>query len=266
MPHAAPGYRFELVSMPHVRYDAAVAFEGVRAVNYDLHLIHYLQGRGVMRLGDRRASIRPGTAWLIPPLTPYACDKRSGAVMEMVNIHFHFDLDGVPLLSARRLPTTFTIDSRAHESLRRWAKGWASGDALLRARVAADVHRYIVQCVSRHDQGPRTARPTDELMARLRSLIRLRMHGPYDSRALADLVHLSVSQMNRRFRAAYGISVRTYYERHRLARIQSALRSTDWSMKRLAMEFGFRDQFYFSRYVRRWSGMSPTAFRRRHRL
>src|SRR5690606_24559959 len=186
----------------------------------------------------------------------------------MVNIHFHLDLDGAPLTVARQMPVTFPIPSPARTAgaLRRWARQWAKGDAFDRAGVAAEVHRHVIACVARHSVASGPARPTDPAMARLRAAIRARAPGPYDSRALAEQVHLSVSQMNRRFRAAYGMSVRTYYERHHLARIQTALRATDLPIKQIASRFGFRDPFYFSRYFRRWTGVSPTAFRRQHRL
>lgn len=76
---------------------------------------------------------------------------------------------------------------------------------------------------------------------------------------------LSVSQCNRRFRLSFGVSPKAYWQRHRLALAQAMLASTGDSVTEIAGRLGFSDIYYFSRWFGQQAGVTPTAFRRRHR-
>lgn len=272
VPHmkpAPPGQRFELISVIHPRHRASVETPGLPCVNYDLHLIQILRGAGTLRFGGECWKIEPGRAFLIPPLTPYTFAKHSGRSLEMVNFHFHLDLEGgVPLLAARSMPGSFSIP-RAGQTARRLRSlslRWRQGDAMARLRVGGEALRLIADYI--HRLSTPKSRPSiqDEPIVRLRQWIDRNAAGPYDRAALAGIPHLSVSQMNRRFRAVFGASPRHVYDQRRLARIQEQLRNTESSMGELADRFGFRDSFYFCRWFKRQCGAAPTAFRRHSRM
>lgn len=80
---------------------------------------------------------------------------------------------------------------------------------------------------------------------------------------LADLVGLSVSQLNRKFKAFTGFSPVTYILKVRLDAAQSQLLYSDMSVTEIAADLGFYDQSYFTRQFQKGVGMPPTAFRLR---
>lgn len=265
-PIRLPRFRFDLISVVPMYHEADIALPGMWRVNHDVHLIHILRGRGPLRFDAKHLRTAPGTAYLVPPMTAYAHGKDPGEPLEMVNFHFHLHLEGAPMTTRRTLPVYFDIPQPEQTTarLRQWAHQWTGGDTIARARVAGEAYRLILDYLEHLSSpvAPGGAMPHDPEMATIRQRIVASALGPYDGATLAREAHLSVSQLNRRFRAAHGESPRALYDRCRLARIQDRLQDADLPMQQIAEQFGFRDQFYFSRWFAQHCGASPTSFRR----
>jgi AraC family transcriptional regulator, arabinose operon regulatory protein len=81
---------------------------------------------------------------------------------------------------------------------------------------------------------------------------------------LAGAAGLSPSRFAHLFRAQVGESVIHYRERQRLSRACQLLSVTDHQVARVAKAVGFANPFHFSTRFRRFAGLSPRAYRRRH--
>lgn len=82
---------------------------------------------------------------------------------------------------------------------------------------------------------------------------------------IAERVGLSVSQLNRRFRAVFQMSPSEYIQRVRVHEASRLLSETDQSIGAVALETGFYDQAHLTRTFRRWMAMPPSEFRRMSR-
>lgn len=78
---------------------------------------------------------------------------------------------------------------------------------------------------------------------------------------LAELVHLSTSQLGRVFANAFGKSPITYLTIMRAERMATLLRTSDAPISRIAVEVGWPDPDFATRQFRRNVGMTPTQFR-----
>jgi AraC-like DNA-binding protein len=78
----------------------------------------------------------------------------------------------------------------------------------------------------------------------------------------ASLIGLTRWQFMHLFRAVTGQSFITYVNRHRIAKAQALLVSTDRPIVEISLEAGFCDQSYFSATFRRFLNTSPQAYRR----
>ena len=78
---------------------------------------------------------------------------------------------------------------------------------------------------------------------------------------IASAVHLSPRQFMRRFRAAYGTTPHRYIMRRRRQIAQKMLISQDDTVTEIAEVLGFPSINTFSRWFKKTSGVSPSAYR-----
>jgi len=82
---------------------------------------------------------------------------------------------------------------------------------------------------------------------------------------LAHLAHLSVSQLDRRFKQIFQMTPQQYIQRVRINAACQALVCTQHSIATIAQETGFYDQSYFTKQFRQQMGMTPLSYRNRYR-
>ena len=88
---------------------------------------------------------------------------------------------------------------------------------------------------------------------------------PLTTEHLARSAGMSRRHLRRAFAERFGLTPRAYLERSRMTRAASLLRDTDCLIKEVAAQVGFADPNNFSTVFKRFHGLSPEAFRARHR-
>lgn len=81
-------------------------------------------------------------------------------------------------------------------------------------------------------------------------------------RKLAALVHLSVSQFDRKFKSLFQMTPQQYILRVRINAACQALTSGNETVAQIALRTGFYDQSYFTKQFRKHMGMTPLAYRK----
>jgi AraC-like DNA-binding protein len=82
---------------------------------------------------------------------------------------------------------------------------------------------------------------------------------------MALQVRLSPSHFSRAFRQSFGMAPYMHVMIARLERSRHLMLSTPQPLSHIALECGFCDQAHLSRVFNRFMGISPDAWRRRHR-
>ena len=80
---------------------------------------------------------------------------------------------------------------------------------------------------------------------------------------MAQFLHMGTETFAKRFSADMGIAPRKFFERILADRTVKLLTGTDLSIKEIAEQLGFANEYYFSRFFKRHLGAAPTEFRRR---
>src|SRR5437899_2487945 len=78
---------------------------------------------------------------------------------------------------------------------------------------------------------------------------------------LARVVNLSPSYLRHLFKAAMGMSIVQYAIKLRMDYARHLFLTTDWAVKRIAIECGFPDGPNFVRLFKRRFGVNPSEFR-----
>ncbi|MFZ4506193.1 MAG: helix-turn-helix domain-containing protein [Fimbriimonas sp.] len=127
-------------------------------------------------------------------------------------------------------------------------------------RVEAHAHLELL-CVELRRrtpmQGSGDSRLDDAIAFGLRHL-----GEAFGVRDLAERAGLSPSRFAELFLAATGLPPRAYFEQERISRARQMLALTNMPIKLVALELGFRSEFYFSNRFRLLTGHSPSEYRR----
>jgi AraC-like DNA-binding protein len=265
MPLTEDGWTFQLVSMPVSLHTADATVEPVRHVSHDLHLIHTVQGKAVLRVQGQAYPTHPGVVLAVPVFEPHEWIKRPGVPWRMINLHVRlFEANGYAVHEQALLPVSFAPASigKIHRGLERWQAQWRGGDWRVRSQVAGQVLGLVSGYLEKFARPQLPALVTDPLVEHMHEQIRRLPVGELDVSTLAEQAGLSVSQMNRRFRAVHGCTPKAIWQRHRLSTAQGLLRDTDMSVSQIALKLGFSDIYYFSRWFKNGAYASPLNYRR----
>ena len=107
----------------------------------------------------------------------------------------------------------------------------------------------------------RETRALNRTAASLRDFIDLHYTEPLDAAALADVVGKSPSQCSRVFRAAYGVTPYQYLLARRVSLARILLENSSMSVREIAAQLSFCDEYYFSNLFKQKVGVSPAAYR-----
>jgi AraC-like DNA-binding protein len=135
-----------------------------------------------------------------------------------------------------------------------------------KASHAAWIHAHVATLVAMACDA-REANPLPEHhdlpvpLERVLQHMRLYYHKPLRVSGLADIAGMSPSHFNRVFRAALGASPIDWLRHYRIAQAKRRLLESADPIKDVARQVGYADQFYFSKDFKRFTAMTPTAFR-----
>ncbi len=163
----------------------------------------------------------------------------------------------------------YTRDDRVWTSA-----GITSGMDLALAMVAADhglplalkVAKRMVMVSKRSGGQSQFSRQLQELdlpddFAQLAQWIRDNLRARLDVALLAERVHMSPRQFNRRFQAAFGTTPQKYVEQLRLETAKSLLEHTVKGLKQIAFDCGFASEEAMRRTFQRQLGVRPSQYR-----
>ncbi len=96
--------------------------------------------------------------------------------------------------------------------------------------------------------------------------IELNLCSPLDAEGIAQTVHVSLSSVQKLFRRALQVSVKTYIDRRRLTLAARDLQEGKLSVIEIAMKYQYNSPEVFSRAFCRLWGAPPTVYRRQWRF
>lgn len=238
-------------------------------------------------MGDALDRIRED-AWLVEWLRQAATRVRrigsvcSGALLlaeagvldgHQATTHWH---DVAEL--ARRYPDVQVVpDAIYTRDAHVWTSaGITAGMDLALAMVAADhgqplalkVAKRMVMVSKRSGGQSQFSRQLDELdlpdhFARLADWIRAHLRTRLDVDLLAQQMHMSPRQFNRRFKAAFGVTPQKYVEYLRIETAKPLLESTGKNLQRIAADCGFSSGESLRRAFVQHLGIRPSEYRQR---
>ena len=90
------------------------------------------------------------------------------------------------------------------------------------------------------------------------------IHAKMDIPQLAGCMNMSESQLAHKCKEIIGESPARAFARYKLKRAETYLKDSHTAIKQISDMLGFDDQFHFSRTFKRFYGISPAVYRKKH--
>lgn len=219
---------------------------------------------GIMYIDDKK--INAGQVWIYPP----GASQRYIAVSteNTVYRYLHFngqDIDGLfdslCIMPLRPITPGKCFDVSAFERLEADA---AAGTPLSKI----DAEYRILRMFSQLAQGMQAADAASHphgLMKRVTDDMEHTFAEPYDAARYADMLGVSVSRFNHLFSETVGMPPYAYYTAQRMENAKGLLENTDMKINEIAACSGYTDALYFTQAFKRYTGMTPSAYRNKAR-
>ena len=133
-----------------------------------------------------------------------------------------------------------------------------AGAAWIHAHVAALV---ALACESRQSHPLAPHHDLPQALERVLQHMRLYYHKPLRVAELAEMAGMSPSHFNRVYRTALGASPIDWLRHYRISQAKRRLLESTDPIKEVARQVGYADQFYFSKDFKKFTSLTPTAFR-----
>ena len=231
-----------------------------------------LGGEGEVQVGDRRERLQAGEWALIPAGEPL-CYQLSEQVnepldqplsetgeWELVWLLLHKDSPWDAFASHPRLGCTSQQATvlRTIENL--YAEQERHQDPLLSALLVEQLGFYLRRLLQKGEGQSRGER----LALRLELLLKEALTEPWDIARMAGALHFSERQLHRLCQQHFALAPMALLQRLRLQRAALLLASRADSVKLLAEQCGFKNEYHFSTAFKRQHGLAPSHYRQAH--
>lgn len=246
---------------------------------FDYELVWIPSGEGVILSGKKKISFGKSSLLLIPPFVPHSFSS-AGKRIEHMAIHFDWKrFEGMPQVLVNRKPYRVQTEKRELDEIlhsqalpihSQWLEKILqlrpSGEAFAELESSI-LFTQVLLVFLRKNRDSEASQPfTPALTHRLQTaLLYLETHFAEDLTP-AMLVResgLSLSHLNRSFRAWASLSPMEYLRTFRIAKARELLIRSDLSVGEIARRCGFDDLFHFSKTFRQLEGLPPTQYRER---
>ncbi|MEM1028666.1 MAG: AraC family transcriptional regulator [Planctomycetota bacterium] len=239
----------------------------------DLDLWVVLDGRGWMRVGSQRMDLHPGVAVLARPGRSYEASQDLENRMVIDALHFELlDEAGEPLGEAGLPPIRLAVPDMAVASaltrrlLDRYHARTSDADWRNDPVPAGLLRGFLLDLdqTTRAEASITSGVAWEHRLAVTQAEAQLRenLATPPSVAELAARAGYSPDHFGRIFKQITGRSPQAATIAARLDRARHLLRVTPMNVTQIADALGYADVFFFSRQFKKFTGQSPTAFRR----
>lgn len=230
-------------------------------------LLYCVSGKGSIILPGQTISLQPNTYFIIPKNVPH---RYASSVTEPWSIYWvHFAGENADLLYSKQ-PHKDDKTAIPHDERRiaLFEEIFNLLDSSFNTReleiINIKLQHFISLFLYQEEAGhaSTTHNPVHSSILFMKD----NLNQPLSIEQLAKQQHLSVSHYCRLFRLKTGASPNQYFNQLRIHKSCQYLYFTDMHVKEICAVVGFDDPFYFSRSFKKMMGVSPSDYKKQHKL
>ncbi|WP_052000907.1 helix-turn-helix domain-containing protein [Gracilibacillus halophilus] len=214
-------------------------------------LVYIAQGKGFIYINKEKLSVHQKEIYLCKPGDTYAFDLTSGIELYA----FHFDMAGEPLKQQiMRLQIAEPLMKYCNQLL-----------SLSEAKTELENFRLqitfeeMIYFIVSSDKGV-----SDNKLLEAKKYMDSHYQHSIQIEHLANIAQVSEHYFVELFTKQYGVSPIKYLQQQRLVEAKRLLIQSDARLREIARNVGISDEYYFSRWFKKKTGLSPSVFRSNH--
>lgn len=221
-------------------------------------LMYIVSGTGYIQYGKNRIMpLRTGYWYLIPAgcSFSYACDDC------LDHIYFHLrmhDVDGMDLFHQHSTPHEMAAP---RDDVAFFTNGLDCKTVAQSLQIRHRIEELLLSFISTYGINLEYRNLSYAVNSAVRC-IRENLSVQLSCGDIARFVNVSQSTLEKRFKKELSMSVRSYIDHLVFSEAARLLRQTDLSVSDISEQFGFCDQFYFSRRFKEKMGTPPKNYRK----
>lgn len=213
-------------------------------------------GSFYLKTGGYACSIGAGEAAIFCPGQPFHREVTEPVTMYLFRFKTEKNIGQYPKI-------VFRDKERISSSLRflnQLDDGRYYNDFTFRKSIFNDIMmQYFLESASSDELQP----GGDYLVEEAKKIFQQYLHEKNPLIDTAKKLGISYVHFIRRFKQATGITPSEYLSKIRLERAKEFLSMTDMAIKDIAPKCGFESEYYFSNVFKKYTGMTPSAFRKK---
>jgi AraC-like DNA-binding protein len=220
-----------------------------------------IAGTGTVRFRDGLLTLVKNRAYLLPLHTTF--DLKCTHYLEKYYVHFRLELYGRDIFENTGTWREAVLSPALVQRVKTLSGSDQVNDCL-------KLRSIILEILGRWADVPAlemvATRRLAEQYGPLFSFIDHQCRAGLTMQQLAGSLGLAAGTLSKRFRRDMGISVKRYYAQRLAQRAQEELVLTSKRINEIAASLQFSDEFYFSNFFRKMTGLSPRAYRQQNRM
>lgn len=218
-------------------------------------------GKGYLKRDGITIELIPGHCYLIPSNSKYdyICEEK----MDKFYIHFKASLvPGLEVFNDVTHCLSIPYDHTLINTLMNWVnENHIQSQMLCRAELLRTISQFIPLYNIDENLLDHTIKYKD-LFRYIDKNLSIKLH-PND---ICDAINVSYESLRRAIKSNTGKTLKQHIDGMIMQRAKEQLIITDKTIKEIAYELGFKDEFYFSKYFKKHEGHSPTKYKYKNNM
>jgi AraC-like DNA-binding protein len=132
---------------------------------------------------------------------------------------------------------------------------------LFQLKTCAGIFSLIAEILSRNRRKDRMNN-YQRIVEKAKFLMEANVSGAINLLGISEQIGISTSRFNEIFKTYTSMTPYQYYMQLKIKKAADLLEQKDTSVKEVAYTLGFEDQYYFSRFFKKKTGVAPSAWRK----
>ena len=217
---------------------------------------YVLEGEGELVLEKKTFPIRAGSTIIIRSNNVHSIKQNENAPLKKIWVIFLSSNYISNMLERYRLPSGVYNISNEYNFRNLASLIKSNNDPSILFYIANNIHEIITKTASINFKFFES--PANIIKSKLDSLI----HEKYSLKDIASELGMSLSTFTRTFKAAFNMTPGQYILNTKINIAKSLLSSTNLPIKNISIFLNFIDEYYFTYFFTKKTGISPSAYRK----